>query len=320
MHRYAVKRCMSAIPVLVIVSMLTFVGLELTPGDPLETILGTPESQIGELSPAALEQLRDDLGLSGSVPVRYANHVKRMLTGDFGRSLITRRPVIESIGERLSVSIWFNVITLVTGVGIGVVLGVIAGLRPGSKTDLAVTFVAVSGVATPGFWLAILLIIIFSVWLDWFPASGWVSPLDDPIEGIRHMVLPVLALGVFGSASIMRQSRSAVMEVMRQDYIVTARAKGLMERRVLIGHALKNAMLPVVTLLGFQISSLIGGSVLIERVFAIPGLGRLTVDATQQADYPLLQAIVLLITLAVITANLISDLAYAWLDPRIRYQ
>jgi peptide/nickel transport system permease protein len=167
--------------------------------------------------------------------------------------------------------------------------------------------------------MAILLIIVFSVNLGWLPAAGWVDPFEDPVEGIKHMILPVLSLGLFGSAVVMRQTRSAMIEVLRQDYVTTARSKGLVERKVILRHALKNAMLPVVTLLGLSLAGLIGGSVLIERVFAIPGVGRLALDATNNRDYPVIQAIVLMSATAIVLANLFTDIMYAWLDPRIRY-
>jgi peptide/nickel transport system permease protein len=304
-----------------LVSAITFLGLELIPGDPLEIILGPgAEVQIGEMSDEQYQALLREHGLDKPVVVRYLNYIGNLLQGDLGRSHVTHQKVTTMLRERLSVSLWLNAITFTANISFGVALGVIAGLYHGSKIDLAATLIAVLSVATPGFWIAILLIIIFSVNLGWLPSSGWVSPLDDPVQGFRHLLLPVLALGVFGSASIMRQTRSAVIEVLRQDYVAAARAKGLTERAVVVKHILKNALIPVVTVMGFQVAGLIGGSVLIERVFGLPGVGRMTLDATQRLDYQVVQAVVMLAAVAIILSNLLADLLYSFLDPRIRYE
>jgi peptide/nickel transport system permease protein len=319
MWRYIVRRLITAIPVIVLVSVLTFVGQQLIPGDPLMAILGASEVEVLEADPEALAALRTEYGLDQPVLVQYARYVWRCLQGDFGRSFRTRKPVTEAIGERLNVTLKLSIVTFVVNVLISVPLGIVAALYRGTKIDLLATTWAVLGVATPGFWVAILLIIVFSVNLGWLPAAGWVDPLEDPVEGIKHMILPVVALGLFGSATIMRQTRSALLEVLRQDYIVTARAKGLAGRRVILRHALKNALIPVVTLLSLSLAALFGGTVLIERVFAIPGVGRLALDATNSRDYPVIQAIVLLSATTIVLANLVADIAYGFLDPRIRY-
>ncbi len=320
MLSFILARAVSAVPVLIIVSMLTFAGLEFVPGDPLTTRMGTPENAVSNLSLEEIERMREEMGLTGSLPVRYARHVERLLHGDLGRSLVNRRPVMETLQQRIGVSAWLSGVTLLTSVTIGITLGLIGGLRPHSWTDLIVTFLAVAGVAAPGFWLAILLIIVFSVNLGWLPPAGWVSPMDNPIQAARYMVLPVLTLGLVGAAAIMRQMRSSILEVMRQDFITTASAKGLASRQVVLRHAMKNALLPVITIMGLQVSSLLGGSVVIERVFSIPGIGRLALDAIANGDFPLLQGIVFVATIAVLVGNLLADIAYAYLDPRIRYR
>ena len=320
MLRFIARRSLTAVPVLIIVSMMTYAGLELAPGDPIDAYIGNPALTVVDFDDEDIARLKREYGLDGPIHIRYLNHMGRILHGDFGRSLTSNLPVTEAIKQRLSVSLWLSGVTLLMSIAVGVTLGALAGVRPGSKTDLATTFIAVSGVAAPSFWIAIFLILIFSVNLGWLPASGWSDPLDDPSGAIKHMILPVMTLGLAGTAAIMRQTRSAVVEVMAQDFIRTALAKGLTNRTVVLRHALKNAMLPVVTIMGLQVSVLFGGSVLIERVFAIPGVGRLALDATNNSDFPLLQGIVLVVTVAVIAGNLLADLAYAILDPRIRYQ
>lgn len=316
---YIVRRLFNSIPVLVIVSVLTFFGQQLIPGDPLLAIIGEgAAAELAELGPEALDARRAELGLDQPVPVQYVRYIGRVVQGDLGRSFRTRQPVTEMIMERLPVTLTLASITFVINVHVGIALGVIAALKPGWP-DFFATFWSVLGVATPNFWAAILLVLVFAVWLDWVPATGWVNPWDDPIEGTRRMILPVIALGLFGSATIMRQTRSALLEVLSQDYIRTARAKGISEFWMLFRHALKNAMLPVVTILGLILATLIAGSVLIERVFAIPGVGRMLIDATQTRDFPVVQAIVMLTTSSIVLAHLVTDIVYGYLDPRIRY-
>ncbi len=317
MWRYLVRRVIVSLPVLFLVSVLTFFGTLMIPGDELTTFYGAEID--ANVTDAQLDALRHEYGLDKPAPVRYVRWLGDVLQGDLGTSLRAKEPVADLMRQKLSVSIWFASITLVFNLISGVSLGVVAGLHPGGKVDLAATTVATWGVATPNFWVAILLILLFSLKLGWFPAAGWVSPLESPLEAMRYMTLPILALGLFGSASIMRQTRAAFVEVMNQDYIRTARAKGLMHRNVVIKHALRNALIPIITLAAFQVAGLVSGSVLVERVFAIPGIGRLAVDATTTRDYPVIQGIVMMSAMAIVVANLLADLAYGIVDPRIRY-
>ena len=318
MWRYLVRRVIVSLPVLFLVSALTFIGTLMLPGDELTTFYGAEID--ASVTDEQLDALRHEYGLDRPVPVRYFRWLGDLLQGDLGTSLRAKEPVADLMRQKLSVSIWFASITLGFNLISGVTLGVVAGLNPGGKIDLAATTIATWGVATPNFWIAILLILLFSLTLGWFPAAGWVSPLENPLEALRYMTLPILALGLFGSASIMRQTRSAFVEVMSQDYIRTARAKGVMQRDVVIRHALRNALIPIITLAAFQVAGLVSGSVLVERVFAIPGIGRLAVDATTARDYPVIQGIVMMSATAIVVANLLADLAYGIVDPRIRYR
>lgn len=317
MTRYIARRLLSSIPVIILVSVLTFLGQSLVPGDPILAIISPEEA--GSLTVEALQQRRHELGIDRPLPVQYVKYVERVVQGDFGKSFRTHESVAKTIKRRLSVSVKLNLITFSLNTTTAIFLGTMAALYRGSIIDFFATSWAVMGVATPGFWLAILLILVFSVQLGWLPAAGWVDPFKDPVQGARHLVLPVMSLGLFGSATIMRQTRSALLEVLRQDYITTARSKGLSGRVVIVRHALKNAMLPVITVIGLSLAALLGGSVLIERVFAIPGVGRLALDATISRDYPVIEGIVLMAACAIVLANLITDLMYAYLDPRIRY-
>ncbi len=313
------RRAVNSIPILIIVSFFTFVGQQLIPGDPILAIIG--EGEFAELASGgseAIEARRHELGLDRPAVLQYTSYVERLVQGDLGRSFVTRQPVGQMIAERLPITVKLSLMTFTINVVGGISLGVLAALKPGWPDFFATTF-AVLGVATPSFWAAILMILVFSVGLGWLPTSGWVDPFSHPVEGFKHVIMPVISLSLFGTATIMRQTRSSILEVLRQDYIQTARAKGLSPRRVIIGHALKNGMLPVMTIIGLLLAGLIGGSVVIERVFAIPGAGRMTIDAANRRDFPVIQAVVLLATLAIVTANLITDMLYSYLDPRIKY-
>jgi peptide/nickel transport system permease protein len=303
------------VPVVVIVSMLAFSLILLLPGDPALMMLADQNSANTE----AYQALRTQLGLDKPLPLQYLSWALRALRGDLGLSLRNNLPIGHEIAAHIFPTAELAALALLLAVLIAVPAGVISALKPGSAADLGATFVALGGVAVPPFFLAILLIYVFAVWLRVLPLSGYVAPWDDPGQNLRLMILPAITLASGLSAVLMRQIRSALIEVMQQEYIVTARAKGLAETVVVVGHALKNALIPVLTILGLQVGTLIGGAVLTETIFSIPGMGRMIVDSIFFRDFPTVQAAVLILALSVLAANLATDVVYAYVDPRIRH-
>ncbi|MEO6042428.1 MAG: nickel ABC transporter permease [Tepidiformaceae bacterium] len=316
MWRYVLQRLLALIPVVFIVSIVTFAFIHLLPGDPVVALMG-PEA--GNASPERIEARRHELGLDRALVVQYVDWVGNAVRGDLGVSAVTNQKVSEALSDRFPVTLHLALASLLVAVIIAVPAGITSAYRRNTPLDRVLTILALTGVAMPSFWLGILLILLFAVQFQWLPPSGFVSITTDPLECLRHLVLPAIALGTVQSAVIMRQVRSSLLEVLREDYVRTARAKGLNERKVIVGHALRNAMLPVVTVVGIQVSALLGGSVVVETVFAMPGLGRYAVDAIFIRDYPVVQAVVLVTALIVVLSSLMTDLSYALLDPRIRY-
>jgi peptide/nickel transport system permease protein len=315
MRNYILKRILQMIPVLLLVTGLVFSLLLLIPGDPVRAIIGVGEA----LDEEQMEAMRQKLGLDKPIPVQYVVWLGKVVRGDFGESNHTNRPVLTEIKNRLPVTIQLGLTAWLLSIIIALPAGIISAMKRGTKTDFVATILSMSGVAIPGFWLGIMLILLFGLVLEWLPTHGFVSLFEDPIEGIRHLILPALSMGLAGAALNMRQTRSAMLEVLAQDYVRTARAKGLKESRVIWIHALKNSLLPVVTIMGLQIGRLFGGTVIIETLFAIPGMGRLMVDSIFYRDFPVVQACVLIVAVTVLVANLITDILYAYLDPRIHY-
>ncbi len=316
MRRYVANRLLQMIPVLFLISVVLFVLLRILPVDPVY-------SQIGEdsegLTPEQYAQTVKDLGLDRPLPVQYFNWVKGIVTGDWGKSFQNNRPVVEELRARLPHTLQLAVSAFVISLVIGVVAGVIAAIKRNTVLDMFATSGSMFGIAVPDFFFALLVILIFGVALGWLPVFGSTLVWNDPWDGIKHLILPAAALGLNGAATIMRQTRSALLEVMGEDYIRTARAKGLSERAVIWLHGVRNSLLPVVTILGLRLGNILGGAVVIETMFSWPGVGRLAVFALQRADYPVIQVIVMLSAAAVLLANLLTDLTYAYLDPRIRY-
>jgi ABC-type dipeptide/oligopeptide/nickel transport system permease component len=304
-QRYVLRRLALAIPNLILISLIVFVIMRVLPGDPVRTMLaGTPTS--GD----QIEQIRQSMGLNDPLYLQYAHFVGDALQGDLGRSLITKRSVTGEIVDQFPSTLILTLAGLAVAILVGVVLGIIAAIKKGSWFDAAGMGVALIGVSMPSFWLGLLLLFLFSFKLGWFPAVG--------AGGWKHLVLPAIVLGVGEAAIIARLVRASMVEVLRQEYVAVARAKGLRESIVVTRHALRNALIPLVTTLGLEFGFLLGGAVVLESVFARPGLGRLTVEAILARDFPVVQGAVLFVATLYIIVNILIDVSYAWLDPRIR--
>jgi peptide/nickel transport system permease protein len=315
MAAFIARRVVQSVPVLLLLTVIAFCVTMLLPGDPALAILGVERAK----DDSAYQALRKELGLDRPLPVQYAQWLAHTARGDFGRSAVNHQPVAAAIRQRLPVTLELGLLSMLVSVLIAVPFGIVAAVRANRPLDLAVSLLSIAGVAVPGFWLAILAIWFFTQRLGWLPGSGYVPLTEDVGSNIKHMIMPVAILSAESAAGLMRQVRSAMLEVLGEDYIRTGRAKGLREVRVLGGHALRNALIPVVTIIGLRVGRLIAGAVVVESVFALPGLGRLAVESIFNRDYPVIQAIVLLAALAVLLANLATDLLYGLIDPRIRY-
>lgn len=306
MYQYIVRRLLLTIPVVFGVSLIVFSIIRLIPGDPARALAGV------NATPEYIQQIRDRYGLDDPIHVQYGRFMKGLVTGDLGTSTFSRRPVTTEIGERFPRTLTLASISLLISTIVGVSAGIVSATRRNSLFDNVSMFVALVGVAAPVFWMALMLQLLFAVQLRWLPATG--------MGGIRHLILPAITLGMASAALMARITRSSMLDVLKQDFITTARAKGLAERVVVYKHALKNALIPVVTVLGLQFGILLGGAVLTETVFAWPGVGRLLVDAILRRDYPIVQGTVMLLAFLFVIINLVVDVIYAFLDPRIHYQ
>lgn len=306
MTTYIIRRVLWLVPVIFVVSLITFLLMHAAPGTPFQPTSDRP------LPPAVIDRLEHQFGLDKPIWEQYLSWVGNILQGDFGPSYRIRgRDIQDIIGDNVWASVQLGSMAFGLAVILGIPLGVIAALRQNKWPDYAATFVSVIGIATPSFVLAVLLVLIFSVGLHWFPTSGWKGP--------EYWVLPVIALSGYGIAQVARYTRASMLEVTRKDYVRTAQSKGLKERSIVRVHMLRNAFIPVVTILGPLLAGLVTGSFVVESVFAIPGIGRFFVDAIFQRDYGLIMAVTLLYAVAIAVMNLVVDVAYAWIDPRIRY-
>jgi peptide/nickel transport system permease protein len=312
--RLVLRRLLATIPVLVLVTAGVFALIHLTPGDPIDVMMAE------SVDDSVKANLRRELGLDRPLYIQYAAWMGRLLRGDLGRSIRNGEPVIENVSRRIRPSLQLAALAMAVSLVLATPLGILSAARRNTSVDRVGTTFALFGICMPNFLLALLLIFVFGVKLRWLPISGYSDPLEDGLHGLRSLVLPALTLGLALAAVVTRTLRSSMLETLSEDYVRTARAKGLSEWSVVRGHALKNALIPVVTVLGLQLGTLIGGAVITEYVFALPGVGRLVVDAVFARDYPLVQGVVLLIAVGFILSNLAVDLLYGWIDPRIRYR
>jgi len=308
------RRLAATIPVLLLVTAGVFALIHLTPGDPIDAMMAE------SVDDSVKRELRRELGLDRPLYVQYASWMGRLLQGDLGRSIRNQEPVIENVGRRIRPSLQLAGLAMAISLLVATPVGILSAARRNSPIDRVGTSFALFGICMPNFLIALLLIFVFGVTLRWLPISGYVDPLEEPWDGLRSLALPAITLGLALAAVITRTLRSSMLEALSEDYIRTARAKGLTDGAVVRRHALRNALIPVVTVLGLQLGTLIGGAVITEYVFALPGVGRLVVDAVFARDYPLVQGVVLLIAVSFILSNLAVDLLYGWIDPRIRYR
>ena len=313
MTTYVLRRLLLMLPVALLVTIGVFMLIHLSPGDPALIILGE------DRSPAAIAQVHEQLGLDKPLYVQYFIWLDNIVHGDWGRSVTTHEPVAVAITDRLPATLELGIVALLWSLIVAIPLGTIAAVRRGSLSDQIATGITIAGVSIPNFFIGIVLIFTLSVTLRLFPFGGYVPLTTDPLQSLRHVMLPAIALGTAGAAINMRFTRSSMIEVLNHDYIRTARAKGASWRRVVFVHALKNALIPVVTIVGLQIGGIIEGAVVTETVFTWPGVGRLAVESIFNRDYTVIQGIVLLAAFSYMIANLLVDLVYGWLDPRISY-
>ncbi len=322
MARYVVRRLLQAIPLIIAISILTFAIIEIAPGDASQMYIDPDKGS----DPAYLQQVRKSLGLDQPVYVRYGSWLRKTLEGDWGFSFRTRRPVTLEVGDRLPNTLLLGGVSLLISLVIAVPIGVISALMRYTLLDYILSTLALVGLSVPVFWTALLLLQIFSIQLDWFPSVGMHSVRQEytgfaeVMDVAHHMFLPVIVLSLAQTASWSRYQRSSLLEVLGQDYIRTARAKGARERRVIGLHALRNALIPMVTLVGLSVPTIVTGAFITETIFGWPGMGRLGVNAVTGRDYPIIMAVTMLSSVLIILGNLFTDIAYAWVDPRIRYE
>jgi peptide/nickel transport system permease protein len=317
MTAYIIRRLIQCAIVLLIVTVIIFITVRLLPGDPLLMLVSSTETE--EFTMEQLEALRIKYGLNKSLIVQYFEWAGNIFRGDLGRSLVSKLPVHEEILRRIPITLHIGILSFIISIILGIPAGIICAVKRSTWIDNVVTTLANLGITVPNFWLGVLMIYLFALYLDWLPTMGYTSPFEDFWLSTRMLVMPVFCLMIGAVSMNTRQVRSAMLEVLHQDYIRTAWSKGLRFRVIILKHALRNAIVPIVTLLGLGVPLVLGGSVLIEQVFSIPGMGRLAVDAIMRQDYPYVQAISLFMAAAVVFANLAVDLAYGWIDPRVRY-
>lgn len=314
MFLYVVRRIAAAVPIVLLVTLLVFLTTHVLPGDAALIALGP------EATPQAIEAMRARMGLNRPLHVQYLDWLGGVLRGDLGRSLVDNAPVANAVGHALPVTLQMVAMAMVVAIILGVPAGIISATKRGSLWDALASFIGLAGISLPGFWAAILLIYAFSLHFSWFPSSGFVRLSEGLAANLHHAVLPAIALGIRPAGIFMRQVRSSVLEVIRNDYVRTARAKGLGESTIIVRHVLRNALIPVVTVSGAELASLLGNVVVIDTIFGIPGFGRLIHSSILRQDVTMMQSVVLVFAVMVIAVNLLVDLTYPLLDPRIKYE
>lgn len=319
MTAYIIRRVIIGFIVLLFVTMIVFLFVRLLPGDPLIVYMTSFDIAAQTIEEEQYQYLLAKFGLDKPIPVQYINWLGRIFRGDMGQSIKLQEDVTTLMAERMPRTAYIGAISMIIGTGLGIIFGIIVALRRGTWTDNIITLLANIGITIPQFWLGVLLMYFLSYKLGWLPTSGWTNPLDDFWMSTKQIIMPVICLSVGGMAGMCRLTRSCMLEVMRQDYVRTAWAKGLRERLIVFRHQIRNAVIPIVTVLGGTLGAILGGSIIIENVFAIPGMGRLMTSGVFDQDYQIVQAGVLLFGGIVIFSNLLVDIAWAWIDPRIRY-
>ncbi len=313
MLSFIVRRLVQTVIVVLLVTIISFLLMQLIPGDPVLTILGTEATQ------EQIDALRKELFLDRPVYEQYIHWLNNSIHGDFGTSITLRQSVSKLLITRIPITLYLALLAFIGSVVLGIIFGILSAIRRGSWLDNVVSLLANTGVAVPVFWLGILGIYLFGLTLHWLPLQGYTSPFEDFVKSIKMAIMPVICLGLPFLAILTRQTRSSMLEVIRNDYIRTAMSKGLTERVIVFRHALRNALIPIVTLTGINLRTIIGGSVLVETVFNIPGMGRLLVLASFNKDFQVVQASLVIISLITCLSNLAVDISYGWIDPRVRY-
>jgi peptide/nickel transport system permease protein len=309
---FLVQRAAISAVTLFVISMIVFTGVRMIPGDPARVMAGN------EADEAGLEEVRQKYGLNDPIPFQYLRWVGLALRGDLGESIRTRESVVKTVATKLPITIELAFLSLLVAIGIAIPAGVLAAVRRNTVWDILTSGASLGGVSIPNFWLGIMLILFFSVRLGWLPASGFVPLWESPLDNLQRMIMPAFVLGTALAAILMRQTRNSMIEVLSADYIRTAYSKGLAGRIVVFRHAIRNSLIPVVTILGLQMGALMSGAVVTEQIFVVPGFGRLIVEAVFTRDYPLVQGVVLLTASSYVLINLLVDVSYSLLDPRIR--
>lgn len=313
MFAYLARRALTLLPILLLMSIIVFALIRMIPGDSIDVMYGG--EGMDEARRAALSR---EMGLDQPMVIQYGRWLLRAVTGDLGNSYRAGMPVMQLIGQRLPATLWLSLSAMFLSLLVALPLGLLAAVKRNSGADMGATVFAILGISMPNFWSGILLVLVFSIWLGWLPSIGYVSPFEDLGRSLRHLILPAITLGWALAGVTTRLARSSLLEELGKDYVRTARGKGLSERTVLLRHTLRNALIPTVTMIGLQMGFLIGGTVVVETVFAWPGVGLLVVDSIFARDYPVVQGVVLVIAVLVVLINLLVDVTYTVLDPRIR--